>query len=142
MEGHDHSHFPTEGGDDDLDELIQQFEARGYAPDGAEVGEAGEHGHGGHGGHEPGGHGHGAPQPRRFEHRGHTVEIVTHYAITIDGEPWEQPIEVHPDGSVSYHGLPQYYVASAVDIVKAVIDHGYELPDEIRAAVEAAREGE
>jgi hypothetical protein len=139
MEGHHHSHPAPEGGEHDLDELIRQFEERGYAPDGAEVGEHGEHGHGGH---EQGGHGHGAAQPRRFEHRGHTVEIVTHYTVTIDGEPWEQPMEVHPDGSVTYHGLPQYYVASAVDIVKAVIDHGYELPDEIREAVRAAREGE
>jgi hypothetical protein len=77
---------------------------------------------------------------REFEHRRHAVRIVTHYEVTIDGEPWEQPMEVHNDGTVTYHGLPQYVVPSAVDLVRAVIDNSYEVPDEIRDTVRAAQE--
>jgi hypothetical protein len=129
---------PADG--DDLDELIRQFEASGYAPQGADVDEAappshGPHGHGAHG-HGPA----GDPAVRRFEHRGHDVEIVTRYAVTIDGASWEQPMQVHNDGTVTYHGLPQYVVPSAVDLVRAVIDNSYEAPAEIRDAVRSAED--
>jgi hypothetical protein len=43
------------------------------------------------------------------------------------------------DGNVVYHGLPQYLVPSAVDMVRAVIDSSYEAPEEIRAGVRAAQ---
>ena len=47
--------------------------------------------------------------------------------------PWDQHIEVLDDGNVVYHGLPQYLVPSAVDMVRAVIDSSYEAPEEIRS---------
>jgi hypothetical protein len=92
-----------------------------------------EHDHGGHDGH-------GQPTVRVVDHRGHRIEIVTHYEITVDGELWDQHIDVLDDGNVTYHGLPQYVVPSAVDMVRAVIDSSYEAPEEIRDEVRAARE--
>lgn len=135
---------PRAGGVERLDQLLHSFISGGYRAEGVEQadGEPGHDGHDdhdGHGGH--GGHGdHGGSSVRVFEHRGHRVEIVTRYEVTIDGERWEQPMEVLEDGSVVYHGLPQYLVPSAVDMVRAVIDYSYEAPEEIRAAVRAARE--
>jgi hypothetical protein len=125
---------------EELDKLAADFADRGYVADGAEledgpVARRHEHGHG-----EPAptdGHGGGV---RRFTHRGHEVEIVTRYQVTIDGELWDQHVEVLPDGSVTYHGLPQYAVASAVELIRTVIDYGYEVPDDLREAFRAARE--
>lgn len=115
-----------------LDKLTRRFADRGYAPTGADIDDdrPDEHGHA---------HGTGG-SVREFTHRGHGVRVVTRYAVTIDGEPWEQQIHVQNDGSVTYHGLPQYVVPSAVDLVRGVIDHSYEAPEEIRAAIRAARE--
>ena len=76
-----------------LDELIRSFPSGDYAADGI------EHDHGDHGGH-----GHDGPSVRVFDHRGHRVEIVTRYEVTVDGERWDQHIEVLDDGNVVYHG--------------------------------------
>jgi hypothetical protein len=114
---------------DELDTLIERFADSGYAPDGAEIDDD-DHRHGDHG-HDGG---------RRFEYRGHAVEIATHYEITIDGERWEGHLTARLDGTVTYHGLPQYAVPSAVELVQAVIDTTYEAPESVRAAIEAARE--
>jgi hypothetical protein len=115
-----------------LDELIRRFADGGCAPTGAHIDDD-----------RPGGHGHDhGPDAsvREFTHRGHTVTVVTRYDVVIDGEPWEQQIQVQNDGSVSYHGLPQYVVPSAVDLVRGVIDHSYEAPEAIRALIRAAQE--
>jgi hypothetical protein len=134
MEYSERSSEPIE----ELRALLQGFVASGYAPSGAEV-EGDEPGANGHG-H---GHGHGTDgSTRRFEYRGHEVEIVTHYAVTIDGEPWDGQLLVRNDGTVIYHGLPQYAVPSAVDLIRGVIDTGYEAPEEVRNAIRAAREEE
>jgi hypothetical protein len=130
-----HSDPRPAGGVDQLDELIRTFVARGYPAGGVAGGDdTGAEHHEGHGG------GHGAPSVRAFEYRGHQVRIVTRYEVTIDGEPWDQPMHVREDGNVTYHGLPQYLVPSAVELIRAVIDYGLEAPDEVRAAVRAARE--
>jgi hypothetical protein len=131
---------------DRLDELAERFAAADYAPEGAEVhdhgghDEHGEHGHP-HGGDDHG-HEHGGPTVREFEYRGHTVRIVTHYEVTIDGEPWTQSIQVRPDGTVVSHDLPAYLVPSAADLLRAVIDQSYEAPEEIREMVEETRREE
>jgi len=114
---------------DDLDKLAAEFADRGYVIDGVE-----HH-------HENPTHGHGEGA-RRFTHRGHEVEIVTHYRVTIDGEPWEQHVEVLDDGSVTYHGLPQYAIPSAVDLIRRLIDYEEDMPDDLREAFRAAREEE
>jgi len=116
------------GGPEPLDALIARFAEGGYAPSGAEIADDDPHGSHGH-----------DDSVRRFEYRGHAVEIVTHYEVRIDGAPWEQPIHVQKDGTVMYHGLPQYVVPSAVELIQGVIDHGYEAPAEIREAIRAAR---
>ena len=71
------------------------------------------------------------PHVREFEYRGHTVRIVTRYDIMIDDQPWEQNLQVLQNGTVHYHGLPQANLSSAVDLIKAVIDTGFEAPPEI-----------
>ncbi len=123
-----------------LDKLAADFAARGYEPEGAEL----EHDQ------PPTGDPHGHAQPaathghgtgvRRFTHRGHQVEIVTRYEVLIDGEPWNQHVEVLSDGAVTYHGLPQYAVPSAVDLIRRVIDYEEDAPEDLRAAFRAARE--
>jgi hypothetical protein len=120
---------------EELDRLGAEFAARGFEPDGAEIAHDG-HDHG----QEPT-HGHGAAV-RRFTHRGHDVEIVTHYAVTIDGRAWDRHLGVLDDGSVTYHGLPQYAVPSAVDLLRAVIDYQEDAPEDLRAAFRAAQEEE
>jgi hypothetical protein len=59
---------------------------------------------------------------RRFEHDGHSIEIHTQYRILIDGQEFPDPIHVAGDGSVSYHGLPQYSAPSAVDLVRLIVE--------------------
>jgi hypothetical protein len=123
-------------GSDRLDALLERFVGSGYAPEGAEI-EQGDHG--GHGSH----HGHGGePSVREIDYRGHRIRVVTRYEVTIDGEPWERPLEVMPDGNVVSHDLPQYVVPSALDLIRAVVDQSYEAPEEIRAVVRAAKREE
>jgi hypothetical protein len=115
-----------------LDELIRRFAEGGCAPTGADIEDDP---------HDGRGHAHGTDgSVREFTHRGHAVSVVTRYDVTIDGERWDQQIQVQNDGNVSYHGLPQYVVPSAVDLVRGVIDHSYEAPEEIRSAIRAAQE--
>jgi hypothetical protein len=59
---------------------------------------------------------------RRVEHAGHRLEIYTHYRILIDGQEFPDPIHVADDGTVHYHGIPQYSAPSAVDLVKAIAE--------------------
>ena len=125
---------------EDLDKLAADFAARGYQAEGAEL-EHDETAPGGAHGHEPpaAAHGHGTGV-RRFTYRGHDVEIVTRYEVRIDGEPWNQHVEVLQDGSVTYHGLPQYALPSAVDLIRRLIDYDEDAPDDLRAEFRAARE--
>ena len=60
----------------------------------------------------PGGH----SSLRTAEHNGHTIEIRTTYDARIDGEPLAAHMSVSDNGSVHYHGLPNYSEASAVDL--------------------------
>jgi hypothetical protein len=43
---------------------------------------------------------------------------------------------------VTYHGLPQYAIPSAVDLIRTVIDYDEDTPEELRAAFRAAQEEE
>ena len=68
----------------------------------------------------PGGHEH--TSVRTAVHNGHTIEILTSYDVRIDGEPLEAHMGVSDDGNVHYHGLPNYFEASAIDLMRRVID--------------------
>jgi hypothetical protein len=124
---------------EDLDKLAADFAARGFEPGDADWDDepTTPHTHGHDQPAETHGHREGV---RRFAHRGHEVEIVTRYEVRIDGEPWNQHVEVLDDGSVAYHGLPQYAIPSAVDLIRKVIDYEEDTPEDLRAAFRAARE--
>jgi hypothetical protein len=68
----------------------------------------------------PAQHQHGSV--RRLTHDGHEIEVHTHYRVVIDGKEYPDPFHVMNDGTVTYHGLPQYQTASAVDLVKRIVD--------------------
>jgi hypothetical protein len=59
---------------------------------------------------------------RRVEHAGHSLEVHTHYRIFIDAQEFPDSIHVSDDGTVHYHGLPQYSAPSAVDLVKVIAE--------------------
>lgn len=125
---------------EDLDKLAADFAARGYEPDGAELENDKPTATHIHSHDQPAAtHGHGEGV-RRFTHRGHEVEIATRYEVKIDGGLWDQHLEVLDNGSVTYHGLPQYAIPSAVDLIRKVIDYEEDAPEDLRAAFRAARE--
>ena len=98
-----------------------------------------DHNHGGHGGHhEPG----VTRTVRTVTYRGHEIKIETTYRVTIDDEPLRGMLEVLDDGRVHYHGLPQYALPSAMDMLRRVIDHFESRPqveDEIGALSKETR---
>ncbi|MGH3882835.1 MAG: hypothetical protein ACRDRY_19120 [Pseudonocardiaceae bacterium] len=101
-----------------------------------ETGGHDDHGHGGH--HEPG----VTRTVRTVTHRGREIKIETTYKVTIDGEPLKGMLEVLDDGRVHYHGLPQYALPSAMDMLRLVVDHFESKPpvtDELGALIEEAR---
>jgi hypothetical protein len=67
---------------------------------------------------------------REVEYNGHKIAIYTQYEIRVDGEPFTSHIYVDNTGKVSTHALPAYSFASAVDLVKKIID---EFPDDFAA---------
>ena len=86
----------------------------------------------GGGGHSSGGDhdDHGMGSVREAMHRGKHIVVKTHYEITVDGEPLGAHLGVSDDGSVHYHGLPNYAFSSMMDLVRKVIDASdVELPD-------------
>jgi hypothetical protein len=127
---------------EDLDKLAADFAARGFEASGAELETDQPAAAVGHGHDQPATTDRHAEGVRRFTHRGHEVEIVTRYEVTIDGVLWDQHVEVLGDGSVTYHGLPQYATPSAVDLIHKVIDYAEDAPEDLRAAFRAAREEE
>jgi hypothetical protein len=73
-----------------------------------------------HHGHDPGAH--PTMSVREIEYKGHRIVIETSYHITVDGEPVTGHVQVGNDGQVHYHAIPNQEFASAVDMVKRVID--------------------
>lgn len=67
--------------------------------------------------------GHETTSVREFTHDGHAVRIVTTYSVEVDGNPVRGHLSVDEDGRVYTHATPFVSYASAVDLVKAVIDH-------------------
>ena len=55
-------------------------------------------------------------------YKNHRIVIRTSYEITVDGKPVTSHLGVANDGQVHYHPLPNRSFASAVDLVKGLID--------------------
>ena len=63
-----------------------------------------------------------AASVRTEEYRGHHIVVKTQYDIEVDGQPVMGHMGVTNDGHVHYHPVPNLSFASAVDMVKAIID--------------------
>jgi hypothetical protein len=59
---------------------------------------------------------------READYEGHHIVIRTMYKITVDGVPVTGHLGVTDDGQVHYHPVPNASFASAVDMVKRIID--------------------
>jgi hypothetical protein len=64
----------------------------------------------------------GIDSVREADHNGHHIVVRTSYKITIDGKRFDGVLGVTDSGNVHYHGMPNVGFASAIDLVKAVID--------------------
>ena len=71
--------------------------------------------------------GHGRKGPietvRQEEHNGHRIVIRTSYDVQVDGARVQLPLSVDNKGQVHCHSLPNYQFASAVDMIKTLIDN-------------------
>jgi hypothetical protein len=65
----------------------------------------------------------GVETVRQQVHDGHKIVIRTTYRIEVDGKILKAPIGVDDSGQVHCHSLPNYQTASAIDMVKALIDN-------------------
>jgi hypothetical protein len=71
----------------------------------------------------PGSHEHHASASiREAEYNGHRIVVKTSYQIEVDGKPVSGHLAVTNDGQVHYHPIPNLSFASAVDLVKQLID--------------------
>lgn len=59
---------------------------------------------------------------READYKGHHIVIRTTYRIEVDGVPLMGHMGVTDDGHVHYHPVPNASFASAVDLVKELID--------------------
>jgi hypothetical protein len=71
--------------------------------------------------HEP--HHHGATATvREITYGTHTIRVVTSYDIEVDGRPITGHLLVTNEGTVHYHAIPNQEFASALDMVKRIVD--------------------
>jgi len=63
-----------------------------------------------------------AENVRQADYKGHHIVIRTQYQIEIDGKIIMGHMGVTNDGQVHYHPVPNLSFASAVDLVKQLID--------------------
>ena len=71
-----------------------------------------------------GGHGHDhGGSVREDHHKGHHIVIKTIYEVKVDGKKFTAPLDVSNAGTVQYHGMPTVGFASAIDLMKSIIDH-------------------
>ena len=73
---------------------------------------------------------HGMHSMREDVYKGHHITVMTSYEVRIDGKLFKGQLSVTNAGNVHYHGIPNVAFASAIDLVKAVID---QFPDEFPA---------
>jgi hypothetical protein len=65
---------------------------------------------------------HEATSIRELTHNGHAVRIITTYRVEVDGAPAGMHLSVDEDGRVYTHATPFVTYASAVDLMKEVMD--------------------
>lgn len=65
---------------------------------------------------------HEATSVRELTHNGHTIRIITTYKVEVDGKPADMHLSVDEDGQVFTHATPFVTYASAVDLMKEVMD--------------------
>jgi hypothetical protein len=89
------------------------------------------------------GHDHGRGRPmestREATYYGHHIVIRTTYHIEVDGMPIEGHLGVTNDGQVHYHAVPNLSFASAVDLVKQLIDT---FPEDFEAGTDPHEHGQ
>lgn len=68
------------------------------------------------------GHGAGSGSVRQVTYKGHDIRITTTYHIELDGAEITGHLLVNNAGSVHYHAIPNQEFASAVDLVKRIVD--------------------
>jgi hypothetical protein len=59
---------------------------------------------------------------REAEYKGHHIVVRTTYRIEVDGQSLKGHFAVSNDGQVHYHPVPNISFASAIDLVKQLID--------------------
>lgn len=59
---------------------------------------------------------------RETNHHGHHIVVKTRYEISVDGRKVLGHLGVSNDGHVHYHPIPNLSFASALDMVKTIID--------------------
>jgi hypothetical protein len=59
---------------------------------------------------------------READYQGHHIVVRTHYEIEVDGRAVTGHMGVTNDGQVHYHPVPNMAFASAIDLVKQLID--------------------
>jgi alpha-tubulin suppressor-like RCC1 family protein len=59
---------------------------------------------------------------RQAEYKGHHIVVRTRYQIEVDGQMLMGHMGVTNDGQVHYHPVPNLSFASAIDLVKQLID--------------------
>lgn len=64
----------------------------------------------------------GSESIREAEYKGHHIVIRTTYQIEVDGKPVTGHMGVTNDGRVHYHPVPNISFASALDLVKQLIE--------------------
>jgi len=67
-------------------------------------------------------HADSATSIRRTVHCGKEIEVHTTYKILVDGEPIREHVVALEDGTVHYHGLPNYSFLSAVELARRIVD--------------------
>jgi hypothetical protein len=67
-------------------------------------------------------HGEAMESVREDTYKGHHIVVRTSYHIEVDGVTVEGHMGVTNDGQVHYHAVPNLSFASAVDLVKQLID--------------------
>jgi hypothetical protein len=64
----------------------------------------------------------GSGSVRHVTYKGHDIRITTTYHIELDGAEITGHLQVNNAGSVHYHAIPNQEFASAVDLVKRIVD--------------------